>query len=280
MGRTLYVTDLDGTLLNTRSEVSRESARIITDLSREGALITVATARTPATVEPLLADTLTTGPAVVMTGATLWNRATQSYLEPAFLNAGSVNAVRGAMERHGLCPFVYILPDDQIIRAYHPAPLTATDRDFVDKRSHLRLKQFVIGEEPAEPADNCIIVFAMGEPDAVFAAAEEIESDAANPTSVSAYVDPCSCGVGVLEVKAPGTSKAASVKRVAEMTGADRIVVFGDNINDLSMMETADIAVAVGNAVPQVMNAADRIIGTNDADSVARFIETDFRNNG
>lgn len=280
MGRTLYVTDLDGTLLNTRSEVSRESARKITGLSCEGALITVATARTPATVEPLLADTLTTGPAVVMTGATLWNRTSQSYLEPAFLTGASVEAVRAAMERNGLNPFVYILPGDQIIRAYHPGPLTATDRDFVDKRSRLQLKRFVIGGEPAVSPDNCIILFAMGEPEAVFAAASEIESDAVHPTSVSAYVDPCSCGVGVLEVKAPGTSKAASVKRVAEMTGADRLVVFGDNVNDLSMMEVADVAVAVGNAVPQVMSAADVVIGTNDADSVARFIESDFRNNG
>ena len=67
----LFVTDMDGTLLGADSRVSRRSARIITDLSRRGALITVATARTPGTVEPLLADTLTLPPAVVMTGAAM-----------------------------------------------------------------------------------------------------------------------------------------------------------------------------------------------------------------
>ena len=51
---TLYITDLDGTLLNDESRVSDESARIISRLSREGCMITVATARTAATVEPLL----------------------------------------------------------------------------------------------------------------------------------------------------------------------------------------------------------------------------------
>ncbi len=52
--RRLFVTDLDGTLLNRDSRVSDESARIISMLSRRGVMITVATARTPATVDTLL----------------------------------------------------------------------------------------------------------------------------------------------------------------------------------------------------------------------------------
>ncbi len=79
-----------------------------------------------------------------------------------------------------------------------------------------------------------------------------------------------------MEVKAPDTSKANSVRMVADMVGADRIVAFGDNINDLSMMAVADVAVAVGNAVPRVLEAADKVIGTNETDSVARFILSDF----
>ncbi|MDE5554439.1 MAG: HAD hydrolase family protein, partial [Muribaculaceae bacterium] len=65
---------MDGTLLGGDSMVSSETAAIISDLTRRGALITVATARTPATVVPLLADTLTTPPAIVMTGAAMWLR--------------------------------------------------------------------------------------------------------------------------------------------------------------------------------------------------------------
>lgn len=282
MKKTLYVTDLDGTLLNNESVVTAESARIITDLSRAGAMITVATARTPATVEPLLADTLTTVPAVVMTGASLWSRETCSYLEPKFIGAETVMSVYDTMVRHGLCPFVYMLPADHIIRAYHPHQLNEADADFVAKRSNLALKKFVVGSMPQidGSAGDCIIIFTLGDPDTVFAAAAEIEADALHPCSVSAYADPCSGGIGVLEVKAPGTSKADSVTRVAELTGANRIVVFGDNINDLSMMAVADLAVAVGNAVPQVLDAADVVIDTNETDAVARFIQSDFSLNG
>lgn len=65
-------------------------------------------------------------------------------------------------------------------------------------------------------------------------------------------------------------SKADAVMRVKEMTGADRVVVYGDNLNDLPMFAVADEAVAVANARPQVLAAADRIIGRNTDDSVAK----------
>lgn len=278
MNRTLYVTDLDGTLLNTDARVSVESAHIISALSKQGAVITVATARTPATVEPLLCNTLTTGPAIVMTGASLWDRDRKKYLSPAFINTDTAIAVRGIMESHGLHPFIYMLPGDQVLRAYHPHSLSEADRVFVDNRKNLKLKKFLIGQDPDMTNGNaqCIILFAMGVPDAVFAAADELENNRSVACSVSAYTDPCSGGVGVLEVKAPDTSKANSVRQVADMVGADRIVAFGDNVNDLSMLAVADVAVAVGNATPQIQRAADIIIGTNDADSVARFILSDF----
>ena len=73
---------MDGTLLGADSKVSRESAEIISRLSRQGAMITVATARTPATVEVLLKDTYTSIPAIVLTGAAMWDRVAQRYINP------------------------------------------------------------------------------------------------------------------------------------------------------------------------------------------------------
>ena len=87
---TLYVSDMDGTLLNRESRVSERSASIISELSRRGALITVATARTPATVEPLLAGTYTSIPAIVMTGSALWDRENQRYIDPRFIDSDTV----------------------------------------------------------------------------------------------------------------------------------------------------------------------------------------------
>lgn len=52
--------------------------------------------------------------------------------------------------------------------------------------------------------------------------------------------------------------------------------MFGDSLNDLTMFAVADVAVAVGNALPEVKAAADKVIEANYTDSVARFIAEDF----
>ena len=65
--RTLYVSDLDGTLLNSHSIVSDASARMLNTAIASGAHFTVATARTPATAIHLLSEIDMRLPGAVMT---------------------------------------------------------------------------------------------------------------------------------------------------------------------------------------------------------------------
>jgi hypothetical protein len=83
-------------------------------------------------------------------------------------------------------------------------------------------------------------------------------------------------GLYLLEIFTTGVTKANAIRQVKEQIGAERVVVFGDNLNDLSMFEVADLAVAVDNALPQVKERADIVIGANTADAVAHFIAQDF----
>ena len=50
------------------------------------------------------------------------------------------------------------------------------------------------------------------------------------------------------------------------------MVAFGDNLNDLSMFEAADVKIAVGNAKEELKDAADIVIGTNSEDGVAEWL--------
>jgi hypothetical protein len=81
---------------------------------------------------------------------------------------------------------------------------------------------------------------------------------------------------GYLEIFTAGTSKAAAIRNLAREVGAERVVVFGDNRNDIAMMQAADHSVAVGNAFPEVKAAASEVIGPNTDDSVARWIEQEL----
>jgi len=55
--------------------------------------------------------------------------------------------------------------------------------------------------------------------------------------------------------------------------GVESFIAFGDDINDLEMIQNCGAGIAVKNAVPQVLKAADFICETNDDDGVARWIE-------
>lgn len=273
---TLYVSDLDGTLLDNDSRISERSADIITGLTRRGALITVATARTPATVSNLLEFTVTTPPAIVMTGATMWDRNTGHYVDPRFMSAGIYDVVNNEIRRCGLRPFVYVLDlEKSFIDVYHDFEMTHEEKEFYEPRRNLKLKTFHIGSTvPEENVKQVILVFAIGPRIQCELAAEALRRHGG--CSVSCYPDIFNPENAIIEVYAPDVSKAEAVLRLKKITGAGRLVVFGDNLNDLSMFAVADVSVAVGNAFQEVKDAADHVIGINSSDAVARFIESDY----
>lgn len=71
--QTLYITDLDGTLLGADGRISAESVSILAPMLRQGLPLTVATARSPATVVQLLQALPIALPAVLMTGTILYD---------------------------------------------------------------------------------------------------------------------------------------------------------------------------------------------------------------
>jgi hydroxymethylpyrimidine pyrophosphatase-like HAD family hydrolase len=82
-------------------------------------------------------------------------------------------------------------------------------------------------------------------------------------------------GLGYIEICPPGVDKATGLAVVVTALGVDPddVLVFGDMPNDLPMFAWAGFGrVAVANAHPQVLGAADEIIGSNDDDGVARFL--------
>lgn len=267
---------MDGTLLGADSKLSETSARIITDLTRRGANITVATARTPATVEMILTEAETSLPAIVMTGAAMWCRDTKSYRNVCYLAEDTYRQLMAKCGKYGVNPFRYTLPDGKSMQVYHNGAMIAEERAFVDGRLNLGLKNFNIdaphGLLPYLP--GVVFFFAMGDRENIFALADDLRVTV--DCSVSCYIDIFDENIGLLELFAPGVSKAAAVRQLADEVGADRVVVFGDNLNDIPMMQVADVAVAVENARPEVKSIAHKIIGANTTDAVARFIEQDF----
>lgn len=275
--RTLYASDLDGTLLGSDSLLSGNTVRMLNDVIGRGALFTVATARTPATVSRLMNDVAMPLPAVVMTGTALWNQTDGRITNRVTIPELTLGPLLDIYRRHNLPTFVYTFEGEKIM-VYHIGRLSDMERDFMNERSGSPYKIFDVPEDGdsslPESLEQVVLLYSMQPGQEIGEVYHEILSGGkVNPLYYHDFFGP---DTGILEVFPANASKAEALKRLASESGADRLVVFGDNINDIPMMRLADVAVAVENAVDQVKEEADIVIGPNDEDSVARFITADF----
>lgn len=276
MSKTLYVTDLDGTLLSTDATLSEANARKIASLTARGALITCATARTPGTVQPLMGPAHLSAPAIVMTGAAMW---TIDGPDPHFEDVHAIPdtdlyAIDELFAKDRLTPFIYCVRDEggAPLHFYHRGKCMSDDENrFADMRSRLAMKRF----HPCStaPREGRVLYFAMGKEEVICHVAEGIRS--VSQCALSCYPDNYTRGLYLLEVFAPGVSKASAVKRLARRTGCERTVVFGDNLNDLPMLGAATVSVAAPGALAEVKAKADITLEPGET-PVADFIEKDY----
>ena len=270
--RTLYVSDMDGTLLNDESVLSGDTVAMLNRIIEErGGLFTVATARTPATVVPLMQEVHANLPFIVIGGSSMWNPVTGCFEHTHGIDDETVNAVADVFERHGLYPFIYRRHGSSLLYTHHCGSLSAQEERFVAARQHLPLKRFFLDDQNyRHSTDEALLIFAMNKYVVLQALAADLQ--AVTTCSVMLYHDIFDESEGYLEIFTAGTSKAGAIRDLARQVGADRIVVFGDNRNDIAMLQAADHSVAVGNAFDEVKASADEVIGPNTADSVPRWI--------
>ena len=83
-----------------------------------------------------------------------------------------------------------------------------------------------------------------------------------------------------LEIMPQSSSKSNAVLRLKKYLNAEKVVVFGDGKNDVDMFNIADESYAVENAVEDLKKIATGIIGNNNDDSVAKWLELNILENG
>ena len=133
--RTLYVSDLDGTLLDNNSMLSVGTVATLNRIIGElGGLFTVATARTPATVVPLMQEVHARLPFIVIGGSAMWNPVTSSYEHTRGIDNETVNAVADVFDRHNSHPFIYRRHGDSMLHAHHYGTLSPQEERFVNER--------------------------------------------------------------------------------------------------------------------------------------------------
>lgn len=270
MPTSLLVSDLDGTLLTSAKSVTPRTAQVLNRFVSAGGLFTVATARMAYGCDRLLAPIDLRLPAVVMNGAALYSFQSRSYAEVQPLPTTAAAAVGEAVARAGAGAFVYAVDSGQMRLGYsRPEDLEWTQ--YNSARAREALPPFtLLGPENWARLGETVYLAVVGTDQQLAAVAAAV----AGTPGLSAHpYRNVYTGTDCLEFSSADAGKEAAVRRLQRLVGADRLVVFGDNHNDLAMMAMADHSLAPRESVPEAIAVADEVIAGNDEDGVAGAVE-------
>ncbi len=277
--RTLYVSDLDGTLLGKNSLLTDFSRDTLNALLDEGLLFTVASARSGVTIGEVLRGLRLQLPVIEYNGAFLSDLATRRHRVVNALKPGQVRRVYQAILDHGCRPFVSSF-DGVSDRVYYCEAPNAGMADYVTNRTDARDERLTQVPDLAEYLDHAVVCFTViDEEMRLRALSERLEALEPGEIVTHLFCDAYHPEWFWLTVHDSNASKDQAIRRMMECEGLEdaELVVFGDHENDLSMFRAANRAVATANATESLKAVATEIIGSNEADSVARYIEVDFR---
>lgn len=267
----LFVSDLDGTLLNKSSKVSEKSRMIINDLIEKGVQFTVATARTHATVIELLEGLDIRMPITIMNGVGIYDLKQRKYLEIVDVEKEAVKKTLTIFDELGLEAMVYGIKDDQLSVFYRQMN-NHVSTNFYEQRKDKTLKKFEQIEQFNSIVEDYQIVNML-----VFDRLDLIEEAYRQVQSVegitATYYAMREEGFGYMELYSAAASKANGIKALAKYANFEKIIGFGDNLNDLPMFEFADEAYAPANAVDEIKANATGVIGHHDEDAIALYIK-------
>ena len=265
--KTLYITDLDGTFLNPRGEVSAKSKEIINEMIGNGLLFTVATARSRVSASKILKSLNLNIPVVLMNGVFIFDPSKEKYLLAHPIEKENAEEVIKVFEKHRETPFMFSFSNENIDLEYIELSNSAQQNFYEERKNKYKNFQKVTAlsaEEKNIVYFANLVSYEKGKP---------LFDEISKLSGVSAvFYEDTYYDCWYLEVFSEKSSKPGGMEFVKKYTGAEKTVAFGDNLNDIAMMKAADYCCAVSNGRKEVRNIADRTIGKNSEDAVAKEI--------
>ena len=262
----MIATDVDGTLLDEHERVTPRTVAVVRAAVEAGAQFVLATGRPPRWVPPVVEQLGFAPMSVCANGSVIYDSATDRIVSARTLSVEALTRLAETAAR--IIPGVGLAVE----RVGRSAPDAATPQ-FVSSPGyeHAWLNpdntEVSLEDLLSAPAVKLLIRKAGARSADMAAALFEHVGTAGDITY--------STNNGLIEIVPTGISKATGIAELSVPQGIDaaHIVTFGDMPNDVPMLAWAGLGVAMGNAHPDAVAAADEVTATNAEHGVARVLE-------
>ncbi|MBQ7344461.1 MAG: HAD-IIB family hydrolase [Oscillospiraceae bacterium] len=262
---TLYISDLDGTLLQKDATCSPFTIQTINALVEQGIHFTYATARSIVTAAKVTQGLQLRDPVIVHNGTFLRDPQTGDLVSAIFFGPEFRTVLEDLLQNH-IYPIVYSLDQGEEKYRYWVEKMSPGMARFLSTRDN----------DPRDTPVHCAQDLFQGDPYYITCidAPEKLRpfQDKYAHLLHPIFYQEIYSGDLWLELMPKTASKSAAALALKKRLGCDRLVVFGDGKNDIDLFRIADEAYAVANAGPELKALATATIDANHQDAVANWL--------
>jgi Cof subfamily protein (haloacid dehalogenase superfamily) len=271
---TLFVTDLDGTLLNDNAELSQNSYKILQELISKGVNFTVATGRTLDNTIAVLDDLSFNLPIITDNGTFVYDTNEKKFLQQQSFNIEDVESIVDIAVEHGVMPFINTLDKNGVHVYYNTLYNEAVD-DYYKQKIENKTSNYVKDDSYTIYKKETVFNLSMMDTHNRLLPIYEYAKQNRN-IKITLFPSHYYKGYYWLEVLPKNSGKGEALNFFKKKYNPEKIVCFGDNLNDLCMFQLSDHKVAPANAVDKIIDISDEIIGHCNDDSVAKYIRDNY----
>lgn len=269
----LLAIDIDGTLVNSRDELTAETKHALLKAGRAGIQIVLATGRRYSRVLHLVEPLNIEIPLVTASGALVKDAKDHRTLYQSIFEPNLLKQVVQLLDRCGydslLCGDTYTDGFDFYLSRLKTS--TSELDEYIEMNPNDgRLWPDLV----TNPPPDVFLAFTFGTKEQMLVLEQTLHQELPSQLFTHVLRSPRYRGF-LVEIMPAGISKWSGIKHLAQLCQIDEseICAVGDDVNDIPMIHAAGLGIAMGNALPEVKAIADRIAPSQDEDGLVKVVE-------